>query len=49
MGIDVDRDSEFYPAIDKVMSKLKELENKIDLIKSDTKLIIKDSDKKKVK
>jgi len=45
MGIDIDRDLEFYPAIDKIMAKLKELEEKIDLVKSDLELIIGSSNK----
>ena len=45
MGIDIDRDLEFYPAIDKIMAKLKELEEKIDLVKSNTELQIKTIDK----
>ena len=32
MGIDVDRDLEFYPAIKKIMAKLKDLEKKMDAI-----------------
>ena len=46
MGIDVDLEREFIPAIDKIMDKLKELEEKIDLIKSNTELQLKE---KKVK
>ena len=45
MPISVDRDLEFFPAIDKIMNKLKELEEKIDLIKSDLELIIGSSNK----
>jgi len=45
MGIDIDRDLEFFPAIDKIMAKLKELEEKIDLVKSDLELMIKSSGK----
>lgn len=41
MAIDVDRDLEFFPAIDKIMAKLKELEDKIDIVKSDNELLIK--------
>lgn len=40
---------EFDPAIKKIMDKLKELEDKIDLVKSNTELMIRDSGKKKVK
>ena len=47
--IGVDRDLEFIPAIKKIMDKFKELEDKIDLVKSDTKYLIRESDKKKVK
>jgi len=49
MAIQVNRDLEFFPAIDKIMAKLKDLEDKIDLIKSNTELIVKESGKKKVK
>ena len=50
MAIDVDRDAEFYPAINKILAKLKELEEKIDLIKSNSDLLIKELNKiKKVK
>jgi len=49
MTIQVDRDLEFIPAIDKIMAKLKELEEKIALVKSNTELMIKESGKKKVK
>ena len=44
--IDVDLEREFIPAIDKIMAKLKELEDKIELIKSNTELQLKE---KKVK
>lgn len=40
---------EFDDAMKKIMDKLKDLEDKIDLIKSNTELIIKESGKKKVK
>ena len=46
MSIDVDLEREFIPAIDKILAKLKELEEKIDLIKSNTELQLKE---KKVK
>ena len=49
MAIGVDRDTEFYPAINKILAKLKELEEKIDLIKSNSDLMIKELGKKKVK
>lgn len=51
MGIDVDRDREFNPAIKKIMNKLKELEDEIGLIKSNTALLVRTQDKflKKVK
>jgi len=49
MAIQVDRDLEFFPAIDKIMAKFKDLEDKIDLVKSDLELMIKESGKKKVK
>jgi len=45
MAIQVDLEREFIPAIDKIMAKLKELEDKIDLIKSDLELMIKSSGK----
>jgi len=50
MAIGVDRDAEFYPAINKILAKLKELEEKIDLIKSNSDLLVKELNKiKKVK
>jgi len=53
MAIVVDRDREFNPAIKKIMGKLAQLEGKIDLIKSDVELQVKEFDKviknKKVK
>ena len=45
MPIPVDRDREFNPAIKKIMDKLAQLEEKIDLIKSNTELQLKDFDK----
>ena len=45
MSIVVDLEREFIPAIDKILAKLKELEEKIDLIKSDLELMIKSSGK----
>ena len=48
MAIGVDRDAEFYPAINKILAKLKELEDKIDLIKSNSDLLVKKLSKKKV-
>ena len=45
MPIQVDLEREFIPAINKIMEKLKELEEKIDLIKSDLELMIKSSGK----
>ena len=47
--ISIDRDLEWLPMMRKIMDKFKELEDKIDLIKSDTKFLIKESDKKKVR
>jgi len=47
MSIEIDRDIDFNPAIKQIMNKLKELEEKIDLIKSDIELQLKE--KKKVK
>ena len=49
MAIQVDLEREFVPAINKIMAKLKELEEKIGLIKSNTEFMIKESGKKKVK
>ena len=49
MAIDVDRDTEFIPNINKILAKLKELEDKIDLVKSNSDLLIKELSKKKVK
>ena len=43
IGVDLER--EFVPAINKIMAKLKELEDKIDLVKSNTELMIKSSGK----
>jgi len=43
IGVDLER--EFVPAINKIMAKLKELEDKIDLVKSDLELMIKSSGK----
>jgi len=48
MAIGVDRDAEFYPAINKILAKLKELEEKINLIKSNSDLLVKKLSKKKV-
>jgi len=45
MAIQVDLEREFIPAVNKIMAKLKELEEKIDLIKSDLELIIGSSNK----
>ena len=45
MPISVDRDLEFFPEMKKIMAKLKELEEKIDLVKSNTELMIKSSGK----
>jgi len=45
MAIQVDLEREFIPAINKIMAKLKELEDKIDLVKSDLELMIKSSGK----
>ena len=49
MAIDVDRDTEFIPNINKILAKLKELEKKIDLVKLNSDLLIKEFNKKKVK
>ena len=49
MAIGVDRDKEFIPNINKILAKLKELEEKIDLIKLNSDLMIKELGKKKVK
>ena len=50
MAIGVDRDKEFIPNINKILAKLKELEEKIDLIKSNSDLLVKELNKiKKVK
>lgn len=49
MTIHVDKEQEWDPFVKKVMDKLKDLEEKIDLIKSNTELTIKESGKKKVK
>ena len=49
MTIHVDKEQEWDPFVKKVMDKLKELENKIELIKSNTELMIRESNKKKVK
>ena len=39
MGIKVDRDLEFYPAIKKIMAKLNDLEKKIDAINFNISLL----------
>lgn len=49
MTIHVDKEKEWDPFVKKVMDKLKKLEEKIDLTKSNTEFIIKESGKKKVK
>ncbi|MBA7575026.1 hypothetical protein ES708_16842 [subsurface metagenome] len=49
MTIQVDKELEWDPFVKKVMDKFKELEDKIDLVKSNTELIVKESGKKKVK
>ncbi|MBA7562084.1 hypothetical protein ES708_03733 [subsurface metagenome] len=41
MAIQVDKELEWDPFVKKVMDKLKDLEDKIDLIKSNTELQIK--------
>jgi len=46
MTIHVDKEQEWDPFVKKVMEKLKELEDKIDLVKSNTELQLKE---KKVK
>jgi len=45
MTIHVDKEQEWDPFVKKVMEKLKELEDKIDLVKSNTELMIKSSGK----
>ena len=47
--ISIDRDLEWLPMMKKIMDKFKELEDKIELIKSNTELIVKESGKKKVR
>lgn len=51
MTIHVDKEQEWDPFVKKVMDKFKELEDKIDLIKSDTATTVTKMDKflKKVK
>ena len=49
MTIHVDKEQEWDPFVKKVMDKLKDLEDKVDLIKSNTELQIKELGKKKVK
>lgn len=49
MTIHVDKEQEWDPFVKKVMDKFKELEDKIDLIKSNLELIIKISNKKAIK
>ena len=53
MTIHVDKEQEWDPFVKKVMDKLAQLEGKIDLIKSDVELQVKEFDKviknKKVK
>jgi len=46
MTIHVDKEQEWDPFVKKIMAKLKELEDKIDLVKSNTELQLKE---KKVK
>ena len=46
MGIDVDRDLEFFPAIDKIMAKLKDLEKKIDAVNFNISLLLSRSETK---
>ena len=41
MSIDISRDEDFRPAIKKIMDKLNDLEEKIDLVKSNTELQLK--------
>jgi len=40
MGINIDRDLEFYPAIDKIMAKLEDLEKKIDAVNFNISLLL---------
>ena len=47
--ISIDRDLEWLPMMRKINDKLDKLEEKIELIKSNTELIVKESGKKKVK
>ncbi len=49
MTIHVDKEQEWDPFVKEVRDKLKELKEKIDLIKSNTEFIVKESGKKKVK
>ena len=47
--ISIDRDLEWLPMMKKINDKLDKLEEKIELIKSNTELIVKEPGKKKVK
>lgn len=47
MTIHVDKEQEWDPFVKSVMNKLKDLEDKIDLVKSNTELIVKELGKKK--
>jgi len=49
MTIHVDKEQEWDPFVKKVMEKLKDLEDKIDLVKSNLDLIIRTSNKKAMK
>jgi len=49
MTIHVDKEQEWDPFTKEVMEKLKDLVNKIDLVKSNMELLIKESNKRKVK
>ena len=40
MGIDVDRDLEFYPEMKKIMAKLNDLEKKIDAVNFNISLLL---------
>ena len=43
--INIDRDTEWQPMMNKIMAKLKDLEDEIGLVKSDLKFMIKEFDK----
>jgi len=53
MAIQIDRDREWFPMMNKILGKLDKIKDEVDLIKSNTELQLKDFDKvvkeKKVK